>query len=34
VEQLDWTAEDCDKWEKKRKKKNPDVGFDSKFNRK
>lgn len=30
VEQLDWTAEDCDKWEKKRKKKNPDVGFDSK----
>ncbi len=32
VEQLDWTAEDCDKWEKKRKKKNPDVGFDSKLN--
>ena len=30
VEQLDWTAEDCDKWDKKRKKKNPDVGFDSK----
>lgn len=30
VEQLDWTAEDCDKWEKKRKKKNPDFGFDSK----
>ncbi|CAF1262998.1 unnamed protein product [Rotaria magnacalcarata] len=29
VEQLDWTAEDCDKWEKKRKKKNPDVGFDN-----
>ena len=30
VEQLDWTAEDCDKWEKKRKKKLPDVGFDGK----
>jgi pre-mRNA-splicing factor SYF2 len=30
TEQLDWTAEDCDKWDKKRKKKNPDVGFDSK----
>ena len=30
VEQLEWTAEDCDKWDKKRKKKNPDVGFDSK----
>ncbi|CAF0823583.1 unnamed protein product [Adineta steineri] len=29
VEQLEWTAEDCDKWEKKRKKKNPDVGFDN-----
>ncbi|CAF3483898.1 unnamed protein product [Rotaria sp. Silwood1] len=29
VEQLDWTAEECDKWEKKRKKKNPDVGFDN-----
>ena len=32
VEQLDWTAEECDKWERKRKKKTPDVGFDSKFN--
>lgn len=32
VEQLDWTAEDCDKWERKRKKKTPDVGFDGKFN--
>ena len=32
VEQLDWTAEECDKWEKKKKKKNPDVGFDGKLN--
>lgn len=31
VEQLDWTAEECDKWERKRKKKTPDVGFDSKY---
>jgi pre-mRNA-splicing factor SYF2 len=31
VEQLSWTAEECDKWDKKKKKKNPDVGFDSEF---
>jgi len=30
LEQLEWTAEECDKWGKKRKRKNPDVGFDSK----
>ena len=30
LEQLEWTAEECDKWDKKRKRKNPDVGFDSK----
>lgn len=29
LEQLDWTADECDKWDKKRKKKNPDVGFDN-----
>ncbi|UJR36093.1 hypothetical protein I4U23_028828 [Adineta vaga] len=29
IEQLEWTAEDCDKWEKKRKKKTPNVGFDN-----
>ncbi len=32
VEQLDWTAEECDKWEKKKKKKTPNVGFDGKLN--
>lgn len=32
IEQLDWTAEECEKWDKKRKKKTPDVGFDSKSN--
>jgi len=26
---LEWTAEECEKFEKKRKRKNPNIGFDN-----
>ncbi|CAF0763000.1 unnamed protein product [Didymodactylos carnosus] len=29
VEMLEWTAEEVDRWEKKKRKRNPDVGFDN-----